>query len=405
MEYTRQAAAWMMMGLCVVMGIGTAHGELTAPETEPSSAPAPQPPGTDGKLVVHEWGTFTSVSGTDGISLEWRPLDGPTDLPSFVYTQANPGPDNRPVRGRGKGSGRIRMETPVIYFYSDRPRDISLRVDFPQGTITEWYPRAQVTPPGVNWNPFQVRPGPPPTFPTEPTHNHYYPARETDADPIHVRGEDEKFLFYRGVGDFKLPLKASLTRDAKVQLTHSQQQPLGRLMVFEKRGDKIGFEVLADPARPNATLPRPALNDDLGDVLDRLYTMLIAEGLYPKEASSMIETWRDHWFEDGLRVFYMLPQDLTDTILPLHMTPAPTELVRVLVGRIELLTPEQLDDVHARLLKAHYSAPQRRADLIGALNKDYGRFLEPIIGRIMVRLTTNDPLKNASWMPWTLSKE
>ena len=39
----------------------------------------------DSDLVVHEWGTFTSVSGSDGVSLEWRPLSGPSDLPSFVY--------------------------------------------------------------------------------------------------------------------------------------------------------------------------------------------------------------------------------------------------------------------------------------------------------------------------------
>src|SRR6266480_1526936 len=37
-------------------------------------------------LVVHEWGTFTSISGVDGVALEWRPLNGSTDLPGFVHT-------------------------------------------------------------------------------------------------------------------------------------------------------------------------------------------------------------------------------------------------------------------------------------------------------------------------------
>jgi hypothetical protein len=37
-------------------------------------------------LVVHEWGTFTSIAGKDGIALDWRPLNGPTDLPGFVHT-------------------------------------------------------------------------------------------------------------------------------------------------------------------------------------------------------------------------------------------------------------------------------------------------------------------------------
>src|SRR5947199_8347195 len=27
-------------------------------------------------LIVHEWGTFTSIAGKDGVTLEWRPLNG-----------------------------------------------------------------------------------------------------------------------------------------------------------------------------------------------------------------------------------------------------------------------------------------------------------------------------------------
>src|SRR5881275_912598 len=43
----------------------------------------------DNRLVVHEWGTFTSIAGKDGVALEWRPLNGSTDLPKFVYTIQN----------------------------------------------------------------------------------------------------------------------------------------------------------------------------------------------------------------------------------------------------------------------------------------------------------------------------
>src|SRR5205809_6439023 len=35
-------------------------------------------------VTVHEWGTFTSVAGMDGEAVEWLPLEGQTDLPSFV---------------------------------------------------------------------------------------------------------------------------------------------------------------------------------------------------------------------------------------------------------------------------------------------------------------------------------
>lgn len=39
-------------------------------------------PAGDG-LIVHEWGTFTSFSGSDGVRLEFRPL-ADEDLPPFV---------------------------------------------------------------------------------------------------------------------------------------------------------------------------------------------------------------------------------------------------------------------------------------------------------------------------------
>ena len=98
------------------------------------------------EFTAHEWGTFTSVQGADGAQLQWNPFLT-TDLPAFVY--------NRAVRNGGlKGaaltdpfgkinmSGLIRMETPVIYFYSDRARTAEVRVSFPQGRVTEWYPQA-----------------------------------------------------------------------------------------------------------------------------------------------------------------------------------------------------------------------------------------------------------------------
>src|SRR4051794_9252288 len=72
--------------------------------------------------VVHEWGTFTDVQGADGVQMDWSPLIAP-DLPAFVYDRYH---DARKARVPGYSIGgksvtvtRQRMETPVIYFYSD----------------------------------------------------------------------------------------------------------------------------------------------------------------------------------------------------------------------------------------------------------------------------------------------
>jgi hypothetical protein len=56
-----------------------------------------------------------------------------------------------------------------------------------------------------------------------------------------------------------------------------------------------------------------------------------------REAQAMIATWRSTWSEPGLRVLYVVPRRLTDEVLPLAITPPPSALVRVLVGRTEVL--------------------------------------------------------------------
>src|SRR5688572_24240369 len=72
------------------------------------------------EFVAHEWGTFTSVQGADGIQIEWNPLIK-TDLPEFVYSRnvAQGGFGSRyPVLnpfGKDGIPSFVRMETPVIY--------------------------------------------------------------------------------------------------------------------------------------------------------------------------------------------------------------------------------------------------------------------------------------------------
>jgi hypothetical protein len=85
----------------------------------------------------------------------------------------------------------------------------------------------------------------------------------------------------------------------------------------------------------------------------------------------MVETWRDSWFEEGTRLFYIVPRPAIDGILPLQIEPATSQIERVFVGRMEILTPAIQDDV-----KQAIANNDRRT-----LEK-YGRFLEPISQRI-----------------------
>src|SRR4030095_12933307 len=78
---------------------------------------------------------------------------------------------------------------------------------------------------------------------------------------------------------------------------------------------------------------------------------LIDAGLYEKEARAMVSTWMDQWFaEEGTRVLYLLPRAWTDRTLPLQVSPQPDSVVRVMVGRAELIMPSVDRDLRKQIL-------------------------------------------------------
>lgn len=347
------------------------------------------------RLVVHEWGTFTSIAGKNGVSIEWKPLNGASDLPSFVY-------DLNALGGAGLRSGQrcikcnlealVRMETPVIYFYADREMSVSVRVFLSSGKITEWYPKARVisgtTPSdGIDWGRITVLPGGEENFPVETKPSHYYPARETDAATLrvcNVKGEErEKFLFYRGVGTFDQPLSVKLD-DGRVVAKNTSSESIPQFILFENRGDNIGYQVRNSFDR-EIVVDRPELGQTQESLERDLGVMLVAQGLYEKEALAMIKTWRDSWFEEGLRAFYIVPRKVTDTILPLTIEPQPSEVSRVLVGRIEIITPEMEKEIESSL------ADSSRAvnDVAEEIMRRHGRFAEPVLKDALEK--TSDP--------------
>ena len=337
-----------------------------------------QPSSANG-LVVHEWGTFTSVSTADGQRQTWSPLTGPSDLPSFVYRSKQ-----QTDFARGNcvkcGWAYVRMETPVLYFYSDKELPVSVKVGFPQGSITEWFPQASQSERGINWTNFMVKPGATPNFPTEKAESHYYPARETDAAPIQLGAEQEKFLFYRGIGNFDLPITAKLAGD-QVVLKNSGREEMAQVILFENRGGQVGWRIL-NSLKGETTLARPALGQSLDSLRDELVKTLTAQDLYEKEAAAMVKTWSNSWFEDGLRVFYIVPRKTTDAILPITITPAPAELNRVLVGRLEIITPEMELAIQSAAQKFFEGSIESRAEALKSLHP-YGRFAEPTLRRLM----------------------
>lgn len=330
-------------------------------------------------LIVHEWGTFTSVTTADGQRQVWSPLTGPSDLPGFVYKSKQ---QTQFAQGDCVKCGwaYVRMETPVLYFYSERELSASVKVGFPQGSITEWYPQAREVGSGINWMNFTVKPGAMANFPIENAESHYYPARETDAAPLTLGAEQEKFLFYRGIGNFDLPIKTRLAGE-QVTVKNAGSEELTAAIVFENRGGQIGWRVV-NSLKGETTVARPAVGQSVDALRGELQKLLAAQGLYEKEAAAMVKTWSDSWFEDGLRVFYIVPRKTTDAILPITITPAPTELNRVLVGRLEIITPEMELAIQSAAQKYLEGTAESRAAALKALHP-YGRFAEPTLRRLM----------------------
>jgi hypothetical protein len=340
--------------------------------------------GTD--LVVHEWGTFTSVVGDDGVPVPWRPLSVSDDLPGFVYRVPSPGVPALQEAGRSLKAllpAIARLETPVLYFYAAQPMSVSARVSFRGGSITEWYPRAERTEEGVRWDPVELLPSGSGAFRDDGSGSHYYAARETDAAALRVSHEaelqEEGFLFYRGVGSLALSLRAVLDR-GRLRL-----EPLGEdvreVLLFSNRGGRIRYSVVRPGGRSLSLEPGPG-GQDVPAFQGELRQMLVRHGLYPKEAAAMVATWGDSWFESGTRLFYVLPRPLVDRALPLVVTPRPSQTIRVLVGRLEVILPEDVDRVRAELDRlSDASTVEERDDA----RRRLGRFGEPTLRRVAAR--------------------
>ena len=273
---------------------------------------------TDAGMTVHEWGTFTSIAAEDGSAEPWVSLSPPADLPCFVY--------HLTAQCIKCGLNRVRMETPVIYFYATRPVTASVHVDLPSGLITEWYPQAthvSSLQPGmtyggdgnIEWPKIQVSPGAAEEFPNAGDASHYYAARETDSAPLRVGNQPEKVLFYRGIADFDIPLQPRFQPGGKLEIRNTGAHSVGFAVLFENRGGKTGYRVIHD-LRTTALLDSPDLTSGVDAVRRELAGALTLAGLYPKEADAMIATWGDSWFEEGMRIFYVVPRKTVDAVLP-----------------------------------------------------------------------------------------
>jgi hypothetical protein len=341
--------------------------------------------------ALHEWGTFTTVAGSDGVLLAGLEREE-APLPVFTYSHFGLENGNLPrglqeiTRRHGampafimmKGIGRpvagvtVKMETPVIYFHSDQAFDVSVKVGFQGGTISQWYPdrtggevlpvppapakaadwtldfskpwqgsiewQTRVLSPAESKDAILFKPG---------ESLHWMRPRVPEANAVRMpNGETEGFLFYRGIGAFDPGLTTTVGDDDCLQLHNRTGGDIPFAMVFEKSAGQTRWKVLPDGLRADGRLaiPTSGFTESAAAFAEPVYREMIAgltaTGLLKSEATAMVETWWDSYFAaDGLRVFWVVPVAKTDAILPLEVSPAPDKIVRVIVGRSEVLRP------------------------------------------------------------------
>jgi hypothetical protein len=353
-------------------------GELVVPEPTTTTPPTPTAYVARDGLTVHEWGTFTSVIASDGTLLPGLHHEE-EDLPSFVADRI----------AQSKWPSDIypneKMETPVTYFYASAPMQVSAKVHFPQGLLTQWFPYVKAMHPWIRYgndDPWlstsvSVQPDCAPQY-ADPFHDGLLdwgtfdvlgPAqsaplaspledrmtwgfsRQVASNVVHMPApmgqvdQYEKFLFYRGLGNFELPLGAQIGDQAAFS-NRDGAHALGGLLFMRVTADAAGFVALGD-LTPGQTLehalPEATMSHDefVRALKAQLQDELLRSGLYADEAAAMVNTWeRSYFLTPGLRLLYLLPQERTDALIPLEISPTPVELKRTMVIRVELLTPD-----------------------------------------------------------------
>lgn len=362
------------------------------------------------RLIVHEWGTFTALQNEAGETLAGINIDD-EPVPQFVHRLDNIGFIERLEKGAliyfSQGAPHfhrdvtMRLETPVVYFYPINgfkgPFDVG--AGFRGGWLTEYYPHADAKAPGfpqtlardtegtILWKGLTLSTAPP--SPETQEHVWLAPRRVKAASITAPSRETEKYLFYRGVANLPAPLRVRRNQDdtlsvyAQVPPTALPRKGLNfsalwlvsiddKLRVAYRRIDPVRLG--ANPAIEHARVPADFSESahtarNLASLRAEMKTKLVREGLYEDEAEAMLSTWELSYFKSpGLRLFFTVPREWTDHVLPLSIS-VPSEITRVMVGRIELVSPAQ-----RRLVREFLKEPKPNIDALGrAIYGEYER--------------------------------
>jgi len=327
------------------------------------------------KFVAHEWGTFTTIQSSNGKVLSGM---GGETLPKFVYDM-----NLRACKTCYKGmAGKttlknitVQMETPIIYFYYDKEMDVDVSVKFANGIINQYYPDrndGEATPDEqeidlekgrtgwINWKAKILTAKDTPSikqhiYPDYEMEHEWTSPRGTNSNLVKTKnGDIEKFIFYRGLANFEVPFKAEFNKDTDIVVTNNFDEDLGYVMIYDLEGvGKYGSPTVWWSGSMNKgemkVIKKPAKSSTFAEIDNELINFknnLVKAGLTVAEANSMLQTWYKSKFgyfldfSNRFKIFWIAPRSFVDKVLPISISPTPTDLQRVFIGRSELFSPE-----------------------------------------------------------------
>jgi hypothetical protein len=364
------------------------------------------------KLEVHEWGTFTSLVGSNGLTQNGMYHED-EKLPDFVHgfgeTVSTPAPE-QPRRDCPRNSKSCigmetitanfisqKMETPVLYFYTDRTQDVEVNVKFPMGAVTETYPGPVATYPTPNDAPVlkngdttfrvQVSTEKSANIPAVDPTNIYSHARNVNSNIVRSGNETEKFIFYRGLGSYQPRLQIISVAGSLGLKAPKEFYPVATFLVNVDDG---GYAQMINVGHVGASSYKFIDENTIYELRTRccfktpdilrgdsvrkaLHDSLHLAGLFHDEANAMIDTWEQGYFKvPGLRVLYILSREEVEEVLPLTMSPRPDSLQRAFVGRVEVLLANDEQKILGDVIRL-----KEQFDVT-----TLGRFAEPKLRRV-----------------------
>lgn len=286
------------------------------------------------ELRVHEWGVWKVRQGE-----VTHLADLQRESPTFV----------RQTRSVGWAGGGAVARKPVIYVYASHPMNLDVEVAFRGGGPWLFYPQAlplecgaghgdarrdqpfsraaTCEPDRLRWRVHATGAARVPLEPV-PARHFWSHLRAVPASMLLAPdGSAERFLFYDGPVVF--PPAFRVGRGAHGETTFRRVGAFGRSPLVVAWGDRwVPVPEMAPGAALgiDRTQPWPIPARPIAREID---ARLRAAGLSAAEAQSLVETWRPEIEAPGLRAFWLLTRAEYDTLLPIRITPAPSELVRV----------------------------------------------------------------------------